>query len=321
MRDASDESQSASFYSDLLDNRFRTGGVAVHFWAKKNIKWIKICSVIYFGFGVLGMALLFVWGTSLLGFVLAQQKMICNEIIPSNEKIREENKKLKNEIKLLERSQKIQDIKNPKQQIYIRGTPYKMFPNTERENSFEYIATNNQVVIVRFHGLGMESHVSIPEKIQGMPVVRLGKMSFSRAIQKIDAKTSDNLVKLTLPGTLEYIEGGAFQMNSNLSEVNLPPKISVIEDSTFAFCGFTNLVFPNTVQKIGKGAFMANANLKSVNIPASVEFIGKGAFSGCRNLTNIEILGSNTVIDAEAFQYCPRQPANPQSSTNPQQNP
>jgi hypothetical protein len=77
----------------------------------------------------------------------------------------------------------------------------------------------------------------------------------------------------------------------------------------------------DNTQKIEKNAFWINLKLKSVIIPSSVKFIGKGAFSGCRNLTNIEILGTNTVIDAEAFQYCPRQPANPQSPTSPQQNP
>jgi len=86
---------------------FGLGGWLYTFGLKKNIKWIKICSVIYFGFGVLGMALLFVWGTSLLGFVSAQQKMICNEIIPLNDKIREENGKLKEKLEIIENRQKL----------------------------------------------------------------------------------------------------------------------------------------------------------------------------------------------------------------------
>jgi len=323
---------------------FGLGGWLYTFGLKKNIKWIKICSVTYFGFGVLGMALLFVWGTSLLGIVSAQQKIICDEIIPLNKKIEEENK-LKEKLEIIENSQKIEhenrkvidetpegyytdsankeneNIRNEKYDKTENNKNFKMFPNTLRDGDFEYLVTNNQVVIVKFHGLRTETHAIIPEKIQDMPVVKLGKFSFTHIFKKIDGKYTDNLIKVTLPQTLEEIEGGSFRDHHNLSEVDLPPKIAVITEFTFQNCGFTNLVLPNTVQKIEKNAFWINLKLKSVIIPSSVKFIGKGAFSGCRNLTNIEILGTNTVIDAEAFQYCPRQPANPQSPTSPQQNP
>ena len=323
---------------------FGLGGWLYTFGLKRNIKWIKICSVIYFGFGVLGMTLLFVWGTSLLSISIktAKQQIIYQEKSSENDKNGEKNNKLKDRIKISENSQKtkrengktskelleknttnsvyyeIQHIINKKHDETESNKNFKMFPSSQQEGDFEYLVTNNQVVILRFHRLGEESHVVIPEKIQQMPVVQLGKMSFARIIHKIDKKNPDKMVKVTLPENLEKIEGGAFQMNYNLSEVNLPPKISVIEDFTFAFCGFTNLVLPNTVKKIGKSAFMANWKLNSVAIPSSVEFIGEKAFAGCRNLKTIEILGTNIVIEADAFQHCPKQTTNQQSATNPQ---
>jgi BspA type Leucine rich repeat region (6 copies) len=276
--------------------------------------------------GLLGANILYTWviwegGKVLLSQHVAGLKVLSEEISKLEKEMRILKTQVEKQVSVIKKNSETHKTEQIKENPSELGSNFKMFPNTQREGAYEYLVTNNQVVIVRFHGLGTESHVIIPEKIQDIPVVKLGKMSFLHIFRKIDGEYTDNLVKVTLPQTLEEIEGGSFRDHHNLSEVDLPPKIAVINEFTFQNCGFTNLVLPNTVQKIEKNAFWINLKLKSVIIPSSVKFIGKGAFSGCRNLTNIEILGTNTVIDAEAFQYCPRQPANPQSPTNPQQNP
>lgn len=273
--------------------------------------------------GLLGVNILFTWVIWESGKVMFSQYVARGEIISEElEKFKQEMRILKaqveNQNSVTKKNSEIHKTDQLRENLTQSDINFKMFPNTQREGAYEFLVTNNKVVIARFHGLGVESHVIVPEKIQEMPVTIIGKWSFSRGIQKSGEKTPDNLVKVSLPETLEKIESGAFQRNYKLSEVNLPQNITLIEDSTFAFCGFTNLVLPNTVKKIGKRAFMANWKLNSVEIPSSVEFIGENAFSGCRNLKNIKISGTNTVIEPNAFQYCPNQPNNPHSAANPQ---
>lgn len=83
--------------------------------------------------------------------------------------------------------------------------------------------------------------------------------------------------------SIESIEPLAFQDESYLREIKLPP----------------------SVKKIGAGAFEGCSHLTHVNIPEHVTFIGHTAFYGCQSLKEITIPLDVREIGSDAFIHCP----------------
>ena len=117
---------------------------------------------------------------------------------------------------------------------------------------FEYkVLDNNTVEITKYTGKG--DIVKIPDRINGIPVTKLGNRAFERC--------------------------------SSLTEVVIPNSVTTIRDSAFYGCSsLTNVVIPNSVTKIGDWAFFGCTSLTEVVIPNSVTTIGLLAFAGCDNL-------------------------------------
>ena len=140
--------------------------------------------------------------------------------------------------------------------------------------------------------------------------------------------SGDEITSLTIPSTVRYIYGGAFEDSKNLKSVNIPDGIPAIEGNTFRGCSsLTSLDIPASVTKIGDNAFWGCSSLQSLNIPAGVTKIGENAFwecssltsvntpdgvteigeytfAGCKSLQSITIPGSVTKIGDYAFQEC-----------------
>lgn len=76
-----------------------------------------------------------------------------------------------------------------------------------------------------------------------------------------------NLVSITLPKSLKYIDQYAFQRCTSLESITIP----------------------NSVTSISSNAFQNCYALKSITIPSSVTALGSGAFSGCFNLTSVKV--------------------------------
>lgn len=112
--------------------------------------------------------------------------------------------------------------------------------------------------------------LSIPDKIEGLPVKILGK--------KLEA---EGLTSLTIPDSVHTIEDYAFYKCIKLSSVT----------------------FGNGLKRIGNEAFYGCKNLKSITIPDSVTSIGKDAFCDS-GLTGVRLGSKVTNID-EAFGKTP----------------
>lgn len=73
------------------------------------------------------------------------------------------------------------------------------------------------------------------------------------------------------------IPEGAFEEN-DLTTVEIPNSVQVIEDGAFMGNSLTSLTLPSLLIRIGKGAFSHN-QLTSLEIPSSVAMIGASAFN------------------------------------------
>lgn len=137
--------------------------------------------------------------------------------------------------------------------------------------------------------VGAKTEVSIPSKIQKLPVTHIGKKAFGEK----------KLTKVTIPNSVIEIEGAAFRGNQ-LTSVNIPD--SVIKIGNYAFHGnkLTNINIPNSVTEIESDAFSSN-QLTSIDIPNSITEIGLSVFS-YNKLISLTIPNNVTRILGKPFE-------------------
>ena len=104
------------------------------------------------------------------------------------------------------------------------------------------------------------------------------------------------------------VEDGITEINGihcpNLTKVTLPDSVTVIGESAFTGCAFTEITLPKNLREIGMLAFFLCENLTSITIPDSVEFIDEGAFTYCTSLTSVTIPDSTEISEFGAFDQC-----------------
>ena len=155
-----------------------------------------------------------------------------------------------------------------------------------------------------------------------------------------DAFWGKSLKKIYIPRSVESIGNNAFDLCSNLVEINVdknnnkyssldgvlfnkeqdilikcpnketyivPNSVTNINEYAFQYCeNLVNVLIPNSVTTIGSGAFEYCENLESINIPYGIKSIEYGTFQDCSNLVNITIPETVTSIGYHAFEGCMR---------------
>lgn len=98
-----------------------------------------------------------------------------------------------------------------------------------------------------------------------------------------------------------------FKDNSGVTGVALPNSLRTIEDQAFQNCtNLQDIAIPNKISVIPTGCFENNTSLSKVKLPESLTEIKGYAFNGCTNLFDIFIpdaIGS-LIIGKYAFQGC-----------------
>ena len=125
----------------------------------------------------------------------------------------------------------------------------------------------------------------------------------------------EGLASITIPSTVDHIEGGISYGCSNLETIiivggntNYDSRDNcnaIIETETNTLiAGCQRTIIPNSVTSIGERAFFCCSVLTSITIPNSVTRIDSFAFHDCIGLTSIEIPNSVTSIEYCAFNGC-----------------
>jgi hypothetical protein len=199
----------------------------------------------------------------------------------------------------------------------------------ETYGDFEYALESLCVKITRYTGVA--DAVSIPNRINDLPVTAIGVSAFASCA---------GLISVVIPPSVSVIEDYAFYECAGLTSVTIPP--SVVDIRRGAFVGCTNLtaiavdprntaysslngvlfdktgktlrqypggktgayIIPPSVTAISASAFASCAGLTGVVIPPSVAFIGDAAFASCAGLTSVVIPPSVALIGWYAFFDC-----------------
>ena len=117
-----------------------------------------------------------------------------------------------------------------------------------------------------------------------------------------------NLIRVTLPESLEEIGDYAFNECKSLAAVNLgeATNLKKIGNRAFRYCfSLTTLALPPALTEIGPAAFMGCVTLEGpLTIPESVTRIEDQTFEGCYKLKGINLSEGITYIGRNAFKSC-----------------
>ena len=168
-------------------------------------------------------------------------------------------------------------IRDSMQNISIMG-------NLEEQFTYRMIPGEG-IEILGFNGFNTSGELVIPEKIQGKPVVYIGKDAFIRT----------DFERVYLPKSIVSIGETAFVSCSQLKFINFPEGLTDIK--AYAFIGCKKLEtasFPQSLKTIGMRVF-ADTGVKNVVLPEKIMILSDGAFCGCTPLS--EAFGSTKVSE------------------------
>lgn len=157
----------------------------------------------------------------------------------------------------------------------------------EKNFSYETEEDGEGVVITGYTG-NMTSF-QIPGKIEGKPIVAIGKDAFSGSVVE----------EIGLPRGVKRIEDTAFAFCKELRFVGLPEGLEDIRYGAFSDCGsLVEIEFPESLVTISAYAFHMTA-LSRIYIPANIATVEYGAFSVASNagLTEFVVSSENRFFE------------------------
>ena len=171
----------------------------------------------------------------------------------------------------------------------------------QRANDFRVTLNNSGDGLIITSYTGNTARITIPARIDGIPVIEIGEGAFyrnntitnvtiSNGIQRIAAsafKNCNNLTTLVIPDSVTEIVWDAIGYCQRLTSITLPRGLTVLP--SLAGCGFTSFRIPDGIVEILRQAFLQCPDLTSVTIPSSVRKIGDDAFFMSNKLTTVNL--------------------------------
>ena len=98
-----------------------------------------------------------------------------------------------------------------------------------------------------------EGAMEIPSRLDGVPVVEIGKEAFSKR---------HSLKSVAIPDSVEVVGEAAFAECGRLQELHLGAGIKKIEKGAFSDCSsLRRVVLPSTLEALARGAFDESVDL------------------------------------------------------------
>jgi len=185
----------------------------------------------------------------------------------------------------------------------------------KKTKNYEYVVKENGKVLIKRY-IGKKKKVTVPKKIKGKEVYKLGQTSFTgtkvtsvtvpksitKAASGAFAKCS-KLKQVSMEGvtSIQYI---TFQNCKNLKNVKLAAKLKKVDGKAFENCEKLISVGDVTVDSVHFEAFKNCKKLNSnITFSEKCKTIGSEAFYGCESM-DFTIPNSVTTVESFAFAFC-----------------
>ena len=133
---------------------------------------------------------------------------------------------------------------------------------------FSYRKVEGGIKIIGYKGV-KHGTLIIPNRIDGRPIVSIGKCAFERMYFK----------KIILPQFCTVIEAEAFCFCLKLQEIELPKALIRLGECAFYGCRqLTKVIFPPNIREIQMGCFSNCSRLEAVILNDGIEIIEESAF-------------------------------------------
>jgi len=179
-------------------------------------------------------------------------------------------------------------------------------------SDFSYDLTEDGKGILIKGYTGGPGWVVVPEKIEGYPVVEIGRgvfdgktltFSFARGTKPADvdvgsrANEKAGIIGIVLPNTVRKIGSSAFA-NTAITRFDMPDSVTEIGTSIFSGCNLlTEIKLSDNLELIEDLSLGGLPALKKMNLPKNLKRLHKYAFSGYKELT--ELIIPNTITEIE----------------------
>ncbi len=138
------------------------------------------------------------------------------------------------------------------------------------------------------------TEVKIPSHIDGVKVEKIGEKAFAGC---------DNLMSVTIPGSVTKLQEGAFAACPKLESVTIQEGMTEIGAFAFWKChSLKNVTIPNSVEAIGDRAFEGCGDLEKITLPKAN--IAWRAFLDCGSLKSVIFERGVRSITNESFAGC-----------------
>ena len=172
-----------------------------------------------------------------------------------------------------------------KREIELARTSEPMTLTDDAGNTWIYVVIDGDSVRV-IHCESKEAILTIPESIEGMPVVAIGPDALSR---------NEFVEEVDCPDSVKAIGSCAFRFCTNLRRVKLPAHVAEYSASWVSHCAnLEELTLPGALVEISLQVF-DNSGIKHLHVGPNVHEIEPGAFQKTR-LESIEIDERNPFI-------------------------
>lgn len=214
--------------------------------------------------------------------------------------------------------------------LMVLAFPVSVFSYVEN-SEYRYTVEDGEVKILDY--LGHDTHIVIPSTIDELPVKAIGE----RAFQQVSGIRS-----VTVPASIEVMEGNVFDFNPTLTDVfvddnnpfyksvdgilftkdmstllfypdgkagdsyTVPEGVTVLAPMAFGGCdNLLTVELPEGLLFIGQNAFFMNDGIEEIHLPESLVGLGDEAFDYCDNLHTLTFGKNIEYIGEEPFNRCP----------------
>lgn len=167
---------------------------------------------------------------------------------------------------------------------------------TGRDGDYSYRQLSDGTYEITGYFGSKTENMYIPGTFNSQNVTGIGENAFA----------GRTMAGVSIPGSVTYIESGAFKGCSRLSSITFRGKsaLRTIGGGAFSGTALTGITFPDSLKSIGGSAFGNCASLSNIVLNKGLEIIESSAFSGDKSLLHITIPRNVKKIGDYAFSGC-----------------